>query len=134
MTTSKLTQKQEAFAVAVAKGANASDAYRASYAAGKMGLASINVAASQLLNDPKVAIRVAELRAPALEAAQVDVDRWMRETSKYAFGEPSEDLKHADKRGYLDMMARSLGAYEKDNAQQADSLTLRIVAATPVKR
>ncbi len=129
-----LTAKQEAFAVAVAKGTNASDAYRASYDAGKSAAKTVNEMASRLLNDRKISARITKLRAPALEAAQVDVDRWVRETSKYAFAEPSKGLRHADKRGYLDMMARSLGAYEKDNAQQQDSLVLNVSAAVPVKR
>ncbi len=129
-----LTAKQEAFAVAVAKGMSASDAYRSAYDASKTKPDVIHVKASQLMANGKLAVRIAELRAPALEAAQVDVDRWVKEISKYAFDEPSKGLRHADKRGYLDMMARSLGAYEKDNAQQQDSLVLNVSAAVPVKR
>ena len=125
--TSHLTKKQEGFAVAVAKGMNASDAYRAAFDAKGMSAASVNREAKRLLDHPKIAPRLAELRAPALEAAQVDVDRWIREASKYAFADTSDDLKHADKRGYLDMMAKSLGAYEKDNSQRAESLALEVV-------
>ncbi len=122
-----LTAKQEAFSVAVAKGRTASDAYRASYGAKDMSAKTITEAASRLVKNSKVAARVAELRAPALEASQVDVDRWVRETSKYAFAEPSDDLKHADKRGYLEMMGRSLGAYEKDNKQKAPNVNINVV-------
>jgi phage terminase small subunit len=63
-----LTAKQEAFAEAVAKGSKASDAYRAVYSAGRMTPKSINEEASHLLANPKVASRVAELRAPAMKA------------------------------------------------------------------
>lgn len=129
-----LTKKQEAFAIAYIKTGNATEAYRQAYDAAKMSDAALNVEACRALRNPKVALRIEELRAPALEAAQVDVERWMRETSKYAFADPSDELKHADKRGYLDMMARSLGAYEKDNAQQRESLVLKIEAARPAKR
>lgn len=121
-----LTKKQEAFAVAVAKGSNASDAYRNAYDAKGMKANVINVKASQLLKNGKVRDRVEELRAPAREAAQVDVSRWMKETSKYAFSDPSEALKHADKRAYLDMVGRSVGAYEKDNAQKAENLSIEV--------
>lgn len=66
-----LTPKQEAFAQAVASGMNQSDAYRDAYAAGKMKLTSINVNASKLVANTKVALRIAELRKPVVEAAQI---------------------------------------------------------------
>jgi phage terminase small subunit len=66
-----LTAKQEAFAQAVASGMNQSDAYRSAYSAGKMKDASINVNASKMAADAKVALRVAELRKPVADAAQV---------------------------------------------------------------
>lgn len=69
-----LTPKQEAFAQAVASGKNQSDAYRAAYAAGKMKASSINVNASKLMADAKVAQRVAELRAPAAEKAKITLE------------------------------------------------------------
>lgn len=122
-----LTKKQEKFAVSVTKGVTQSDAYRNAYDAKGMTAKQIHEEASKLMANPKVARRVAELRAPALEATKIDVDRWIQETSKYAFSEVSGDLKHADKRGYLDMMAKTLGAYEKDNTQRAESLALEVV-------
>lgn len=129
---SRLTPKQEAFALAYIKTGNASEAYRqAGYTTQTMAAKTVNEAASRLLKNSKVAARIEELRAPALEAAKVDIERWMRENSKYAFASPSEDLKHADKRGYLDMIGRSLGAYEKDNLQQRDNLVLKVEAARP---
>src|SRR5262245_4908607 len=69
-----LTAKQESFAVAVAKGSNASDAYRAVYSAGRMTAKSINEEASHLLANPKVASRVAELRVPAVKAARLEIE------------------------------------------------------------
>ena len=74
-----LTAKQEAFAVAVAKGSNASDAYRAVYSAGRMTAKSINEEASHLLANPKVASRVAELRAPAMKAARLEIEETLRQ-------------------------------------------------------
>lgn len=70
----RLTAKQEHFAQALASGMNQSDAYREAYAAGKMKPASINVNASKLMADAKVAQRVAELRKPAAERAQVTLE------------------------------------------------------------
>lgn len=67
-----LTAKQEAFAQAVITGMSQSDAYRAAYKV-RPGtkLESINVAASKLMSDAKVTQRVAELRKPVVEAAQI---------------------------------------------------------------
>ena len=124
--TSRLTKKQEEFAVLIAKGEKGAAAYRATHNTARMTQKSVHESASRLLRNAKVAARVDELRAPALEEAEVDVKRWMKETSKYAFSEPSEDLKHGDKRAYLDMVGRSVGAYEKDNAQKAENLSIEV--------
>lgn len=129
-----LTKKQEAFALGYIKTGNASEAYRNAYDAKGSKPETINVRASELLKNSKVAARVEELRAPALEAAKIDIDRWAQETGKYAFGEPDKNLKHADKRGYLDMMGRHVGAYKEDNLQQRESLVLTVEQARPVKR
>jgi len=74
-----LTAKQEAFAVAVAKGSNASDAYRTVYSAGRMTAKSINEEASHLLANPKVASRIAQLREPAVKAARLEIDETLRQ-------------------------------------------------------
>ncbi|MEX9876086.1 terminase small subunit [Providencia rettgeri] len=58
-----LTLKQEAFCQAyIENKGNASEAYRAAYATGKMKLESIHVNASKLLADTKVALRISELQ------------------------------------------------------------------------
>ena len=74
-----LTAKQEAFAVAVAKGSKASDAYRAVYSAVRMTPKSINEEASHLLANPKVASRVTELRAPAIKVACLEIEETLRQ-------------------------------------------------------
>ena len=56
------------------EGSNASDAYRAVYSTGRMSAKSINEEASHLLANPKVASRVAELRAPAMKAARLEIE------------------------------------------------------------
>ena len=65
----KLTPKQEAFAKNVASGMTQADAYRAAYAAGKMKPESVQVNASKLMSDAKVAQRVSELRNDGAEKA-----------------------------------------------------------------
>lgn len=68
-----LTPKQEAFVQAYLTTGNASEAYRQSYNASGMKPAVINVKASELLADGKIAVRVQELQAIAVERALVTV-------------------------------------------------------------
>ena len=66
MTEKPITPKQEAFALAYVETGNAAEAYRRAYdvrAATKH--ISIYVAASRLLSDPKILLRVAELQKQA---------------------------------------------------------------------
>ena len=77
-----LTSRQEAFAVAVAKGDNASDAYCAAYKVGRMTAKTVNEEASRLLANPKVTTRVAQLREPAVKAAQLTAERVIEEQRK----------------------------------------------------
>jgi phage terminase small subunit len=67
----KLTQKQEAFCVAYLETGNASEAYRRSYDASNMSMPSVNRAAKELVDNPKIAARVNQLREPVLERMQV---------------------------------------------------------------
>lgn len=69
-----LTPKQEAFALAYVETGNASEAYRRAYDASKMKPAVINVKASQLLAEDKVAVRVAALRADVVARHNLTVD------------------------------------------------------------
>jgi phage terminase small subunit len=70
-TTQTLTPKQEAFCLAYLETGNGSEAYRQSYNAERMKAETIWVKACQLLKKDKVAVRLDELRKPAVEAAQV---------------------------------------------------------------
>lgn len=69
-----LTQKQEAFCVAYVETGNASEAYRRSYDAGGMSEASINRKAKEVLDNGKITARITEIRAPALEKAQITLE------------------------------------------------------------
>ncbi len=75
----KLTPKQEGFCQSYIETGNASEAYRLNYNAGKMSEAAINVAAHELLNNPKITLRVAELQQHHQERHFVDADRLTRE-------------------------------------------------------
>jgi hypothetical protein len=67
-----LTAKQEAFAQAVASGKSQSEAYRIAFnVRATTKPESVNQAASKLMADPNLCSRVAELRKPIVEAAQI---------------------------------------------------------------
>ncbi|MEN9885518.1 MAG: Burkholderia phage vB BmuP [Pseudomonadota bacterium] len=70
-----LTPKQEAFALAYIQTGNASEAYRLAYDTSKMTEKSVNENASKLLKHAKVAPRIAELRAPAVEKAGLTLEK-----------------------------------------------------------
>lgn len=65
------TPKREAFALAVASGKTQADAYRAAFSAEKMKPSTIWSRASVLMADNEVKARVAELRKPVAERAQL---------------------------------------------------------------
>jgi phage terminase small subunit len=83
-----LTAKQEAFAVACAKGETASDAYRGAYDASNMSATAVHVAACRLLKNPKVTLRVEELRAPAVKATRLEIEETLRECACVLYSDP----------------------------------------------
>lgn len=77
--TAKLTPKQSAFALAYVETGNASEAYRRAYDAEKMQPESVWVAASRVLGDANVTLRVMELQQAAQERTLVTVESITRE-------------------------------------------------------
>lgn len=74
-----LTPKQEKFCLVYLETGNASEAYRQAYNTENMKPESINVKASELLASGKIAVRLSELRAPAIAKAQLTVEDLLRE-------------------------------------------------------
>ena len=125
--TPELTVKQEAFATAVAKGENASDAYRAAYDAKNMTAKSVNESASRLLANRKVTARIEELRAPTLRRHEVSVDKTLDEIATAAYGKVDGDLlTWMAKLKALEMLARIDGLFERDKRQFAPNLAIQI--------
>lgn len=79
MTDRKLTEKQEAFCRAYIETGNASEAYRTAYNAEHMNVASVNKAAQKLLENPQIAPRLQELRAPIIQKHNITVDTLIAE-------------------------------------------------------
>ena len=71
-----MTPKQEHFAQCIADGMTQADAYRTAYSASKMSAGALHVEASKLLDNPKVSLRVQELKAKLSAKAL-----WSREMS-----------------------------------------------------
>ena len=74
-----LTAKQEAFAQGIADGLDQASAYRAAYDAENMSDPAIYVEASRIMDNPKVALRVKELRQAIEEAHKLSVSDLIRE-------------------------------------------------------
>jgi phage terminase small subunit len=83
-----LTLKQESFCLAYLETGNASEAYRRAYSAGKMKSETVTKRASELLADGGIKGRIDELRKPAIEAAQITVERVLKEYARLAFFDP----------------------------------------------
>lgn len=79
------TPKQELFAQKWVECGNASEAYRLAYDASEMSAEAIHVEACRLLQNPKVALRVNELKELQLKRHQVTADRVIAELAKLAF-------------------------------------------------
>jgi phage terminase small subunit len=74
-----MTPKQELFAQAVASGKSQAEAYRAAYDAEKSKPETVHSKASVLMANGKVAARVAELRKPVAERAQITLESHLRD-------------------------------------------------------
>lgn len=69
-----LTPKQEAFCLAFMETGNASEAYRRSYDADDMKPATVNRAAKELTDNPKIAARIDGLRSIHVERHKLTID------------------------------------------------------------
>ena len=69
-----LTIKQERFCMVYVETGNASEAYRQAYNCENMKEASINVNASKLLTDAKIALRIKELKSGHTKRHELTID------------------------------------------------------------
>lgn len=74
-----LTEKQERFCHLVIELGNTSEAYRQSYDSEKMKVETVNRAAKQLMDNPKIATRLKELREPIIEKHNITVESLLKE-------------------------------------------------------
>lgn len=76
---SNLSHKQESFCMAYIETGNATGSYKKAYAASKMSDNAIGVEAKRLLDNPKVTLRLEQLRAPIIERHKITVDDLLAE-------------------------------------------------------
>ena len=163
-----VTCRQEAFALAFCRLANASAAYREVYQPSTATAKTVHEAACRLLKNRKVAARVAELRAVAEDATMLTIKRFRTELARVCFsnicnafdqdGNPRQihemdidtaaaieryeikervvdgavvsrkiRVKFWNKNAALDMAARHLGLYQRDNARSGENVRLVVV-------
>lgn len=126
--TTRLTAKQEAFALALFQGVSSRQAYRSIYSAARMTDASVDVAASRLANLAKVALRVAELRSVAASEAVWTVERIIDELAGTATEARQVGDTGAALRAY-ELIGRHIGMWPRvapniniDNRKQSIAL------------
>lgn len=81
-----LTPKQEAFCLAYLETGNASEAYRRCYDVSKTKPESVNRLAKTMLDNVKIASRIAELRQPAVDAALITLESHLRRLDELSRG------------------------------------------------
>ena len=115
----KLTAKQEAFAMQVAKGAMLSEAYRDCYAADSMRDSTIWSEACKLAQNPKVATRIKAIQAD-MEASQRTRDQRLRE---HVLKRLMEEADNAETDGArvrsLELLGKTVSMFT-DRIEQAD--------------
>jgi len=108
-----LTEQQERFCVNIVSGMNQTAAYKDAYDAEKMKIETIYVEASRLMDDPKITLRIEELRKEARNDKIIDTMQRKEMLTQWFF----DDTKKEDSRlKALDMLNKMDGEYiEKVN-------------------
>jgi phage terminase small subunit len=88
MADKKLTIKQEKYAQGLFAGLLQKDAYKEAFNCGKMSDNAIDVEASKLANNPKIALRVKELQNKLCNRNMVTVERVLQEYARLGFFDP----------------------------------------------
>ena len=112
----KLTPKQDHFCIAYLESGNASAAYRDAYNSQAMKPATINRKAKELLDNGKITARLAQLRAPSIERAHLNLDRHLDILARIR---DNAEAKHQFSAAVAAEVARgkAAGLYDKVKAQ-----------------
>lgn len=113
-----LTIKQEKFCQKYLECGNASEAYRFAYDCGGMAEKTIHESASKLLNNRKVAARLAELREVTSEALNISKERVLQALASIGFSKSSTDR---NKISALDSISKMQGYNAPEKVANTDS-------------
>ena len=125
-----LTPKQEAFCLAFIETGNASEAYRRSYDADDMKPATVNRAAKELTDNPKIAARIDGLRTIHVERhkltiddliAQLDEDRHFARAQEAPAAAISATIGKAKLLGFFTDKVEHSGAISVATKEQRDA-------------
>ena len=100
-----LTANQESFARGIAEGKSYTDAYRSAYKTDRMSPEAINVEASRLKDNPKVSLRIKELRDMAARPTIMTAQRrkeWLTEVINDPDIDINARLKASDQLNKMD--------------------------------
>lgn len=113
-----LTIKQEAFCHAyVENGGNASAAYREAYDAGEMSDGAIGVEACRMLDNPKVALKVKELRDAIADAHKLTVADLIKELEEARIAALTAETVQASAATAASMGKAKLLGYDKQQME-----------------
>lgn len=119
-----LTAKQEKFVQGIIQGMSQADAYRSAYSTKNMTDKSIWESASRLMNDDKVASRVAELRSQVTKETIMTAQQrleWLTNTIT------SEETSTNDKLRAVDIMNKMQGEYiQKVETEVKNAISINI--------
>ena len=77
-----LTPKQEKFCLVYMQTGNATEAYRQAYSTGNMKPATVNRKAKEVIDNGNIGARLAELKQPAIEAAQLSLTQHLMDLQR----------------------------------------------------
>ena len=131
MNNKTLTPKQEKFIQECLATGNASEAYRRAYDAEKMSPAVINVKASELLKNGKVAVSLQELREASMTGAVATLIERKEWLSSVVRGD-EEQAKFSDRLRALDLLNQMEAIYiQRSEHRQATIVKLIIEEEDP---
>ena len=142
----KLTNKQELFCQEYMKTGNKSEAYRRAYSTSNMSESSINVNASNMDKNTKIALRIKELQDKQKKKYEYTLEKSVKRdlnliktfeaaleilqniySNEQEISAADRTIKYIGATGYSqaqDRLSKQLGFYEKDNKQKEVKLNV----------
>ena len=104
----KITASEEKFCQNIVLGMTQLQAHRDAYPNDTSTDKSRTEKASRMANSPKISARIAELRAPAIEKAQINAEEIILELKNIAF---DKDNRTADRTKALELLGKTIAMF-----------------------